>query len=1044
MTMRIGLERIAATGLVGAMAATGLLSAGGVASAEPGGIVISEIHYHPLTDVENDEFLELANTSSSPIDVSGWTFTAGIASTFPSGSVIPAGGYFVLSPDPARFLSLYGFAADASYAGTALSNGGETLTLTDGANVVDQLTYDDVDPWPTSPDGSGPSLELRGLLLDNSVAQNWGPSNADLGTPRAVNSIDGTGPLPKATDVVAAPQRPDPNQQVVVTARLPVGSVASLTYKVMFGADVSVPFLDDAGSPGGAGDGQYAGAIPGQSAGKLVRYRLEATKDGVAFTYPAAGDSINYEGVVVRDPSVDTQLPVFEWFMEDAVYDDILANHRYDNFYGAAVVAFDGQVIDNARMRVRGQSSRDNPKVNWKVDLPAGRLLDMRPLMNYPLDEFALQSDVIPKPILAWDTVGEAGARRLGLFTVRSQRNGDFFSVGEVMETMDGSWRDDQDVSDWAIYKGNWGALTTQPTAEDLAAQTNAGCPLCEPEEWLEKKERESEDYTDVWQLTQAVDAPYSPQQREWLFENIDIPGMVNYMALNTVMRHQDSNQKNWWISRDSDGTKRWNMWHWDLNRTWTTLTADKGEFLSPAKENRLLTALMADPDVSAMFYRRVRTLADEFLTPGEYEAKWDAEVGRYESDWLLDRAKWGGRTPSFARDRFVEVLEDRRTVIANNTGPGKPVPQSQAASPDIVINEIHYQPQTGVSGEFIELANPSSSVAVDISGWVLEGVDLTIPPGTVVLPRDYVVFVKDDVAFRQAYPADSRFVGAEFLGELDDSGETIRLMQGGRVVDQVTYASTAPWPTAAAGTGPSLELDAIGADNALATSWSAISTAGGTPSARNTTTTPSPETLFADTFTGTDGAQWGSAWAVSGQNGSATIASNEGRLATTNTSGAYARAHLAGALSVSDSELLFSYRMNSSNPGANVAVFLRGFGGWKGKLRPANGYGIQFTPNSRTVSIKKMVNGSVTNLISTRGVRELGTAKQWVRLQVVGNTIRYRVWSDGSAEPSTWTASVSDASVQGSGDAFVAIQRTSKASEAKSITLDDLTLKRP
>jgi hypothetical protein len=32
----------------------------------------------------------------------------------------------------------------------------------------------------------------------------------------------------------------------------------------------------------------------------------------------------------------------------------------------------------------------------------------------------------------------------------------------------------------------------------------------------------------------------------------------------------------------------------------------------------------------------------------------------------------------------------------------------------------------------------------------------------------------------------------------------------------------------------------------------------------------------------------------------------------------------------------------------------------------------------------------------------------------------------------------------QGSGDVFIAIQRTSKASEAKSITLDDLTLKRP
>ena len=33
----------------------GVLATGGVASAEPGGIVISEIHYHPLTDVDTDE-----------------------------------------------------------------------------------------------------------------------------------------------------------------------------------------------------------------------------------------------------------------------------------------------------------------------------------------------------------------------------------------------------------------------------------------------------------------------------------------------------------------------------------------------------------------------------------------------------------------------------------------------------------------------------------------------------------------------------------------------------------------------------------------------------------------------------------------------------------------------------------------------------------------------------------------------------------------------------------------------------------------------------
>lgn len=1039
--LKIRSGRTGAAVLAVAVVASGLVTLGGAASAEPGGVVISELHYHPLTDLDSDEFLELANTSSSPVDVSGWSFTQGIVATMPSGSVIPAGGYFVISPDASRFQALYGFAPDATYTGT-LSNGGELVQLVNGASTIDALTYDDVAPWPTSPDGFGPSLELRGLLLDNTVAENWGPSNANLGTPRAVNSINGTGPLPKVTEVSATPQKPNPNQAVDIKARLPLGAAATLKYKVMFGAEQTVPLLDNASSPGGAGDGQYLAVIPGQAAGDLVRYRVEAALGGVSFSYPAAGDTINYAGLVVKDPSVVTNLPVFEWFMENSVYNDILANHRYDNFYGEAVVAYDGQVIDNARMRVRGQSSRNNPKVNWKVDLPAGQFLDMRPLMNYPLDEFAMQSDVIPKPILAWDTVGEAGARRLGLFTVRTQRNGEFFSVGELMETEDGSWRDDQDVSDWAIYKGNWGALTTESSAAELAAQVHAGCLLCEPEEWLEKKERESEDYTDVWQLTQAVDAPYSPQQREWLFENVDIPGMVNYMALNTVMRHQDSNQKNWWISRDSADTKRWNMWHWDLNRTWTTLTADKGEFLSPAKENRLLTALMADPDISAMFYRRVRTLADEFLTPGKYEARWDAEVDRYVSDWNLDRAKWGGRTPDFARDRFVEVLQDRRTVIANNTGPGKPVPLSQAAAPNMVINEIQYQPAGGTSGEFIELSNPSSTTAVDISGWTIEGLELTIPPGTVVLPKGQVVFVKDDVVFRQSYSGKSKFVASEYPGELSDTGETLRLMQGARVVDAVSYSATAPWPAGAAGAGPSLELDDIGSDNSLPASWSATSTTGGTPSAANTSGTgPGPVGTYTDTFTGADGGPWASAWTTSSLNGGTTIQSNAGRLAASNVNGSYARAHLSGVTSAADSELLFSYRWNSANPGANFSVFLRGFGGWRGKLRPTNGYGIHVTPNSGTVSIKKMVNGSVSNLVSTRGVQSVGTGKKWIRLQVVGSTIRYRLWNDGAPEPSAWTASVTDSSVLASGDAFIAIQRTSKASEAKSVTLDDLTL---
>ncbi|MCB1026770.1 MAG: lamin tail domain-containing protein [Microthrixaceae bacterium] len=85
---------------------------------------------------------------------------------------------------------------------------------------------------------------------------------------------------------------------------------------------------------------------------------------------------------------------------------------------------------------------------------------------------------------------------------------------------------------------------------------------------------------------------------------------------------------------------------------------------------------------------------------------------------------------PQHARSKFLDGLADRRAVIANNTGPGKPVPGSQAASAAVVVNETQYAPNGG-GGEFIELTNPGTTT-VDISGWTIDAVGLTVQPGTV------------------------------------------------------------------------------------------------------------------------------------------------------------------------------------------------------------------------------------------------------------------------------------------------------------------------
>lgn len=118
----------------------------------------------------------------------------------------------------------------------------------------------------------------------------------------------------------------------------------------------------------------------------MIRYRVDATSGGTAYSEPATGDSVRYRGAVVVNSAVSSQLPGIEWFMEDSVYNDLLANHRQDDIQGAAVWSYNGQVIDSALMSIRGNSSRTDKKVNWKIELPKGYTFDLGGKLPYPLE----------------------------------------------------------------------------------------------------------------------------------------------------------------------------------------------------------------------------------------------------------------------------------------------------------------------------------------------------------------------------------------------------------------------------------------------------------------------------------------------------------------------------------------------------------------------------------------------------------------------------------------------------------------------------------
>jgi hypothetical protein len=160
-------------------------------------LIVSELMYDPpdFGGVESSafEFLELKNVGTSTLDLSGLNFTAGIDFTFPGGTLLPPGAFFLLARDTAGMALKYpGVVVNGIYTGR-LDNAGETLTLTDANGVtVFSFAYGNAAPWPDTPHGQGYSLVpvSQTVAIDMSNPMNWRASFSPGGTPGTMELVN--------------------------------------------------------------------------------------------------------------------------------------------------------------------------------------------------------------------------------------------------------------------------------------------------------------------------------------------------------------------------------------------------------------------------------------------------------------------------------------------------------------------------------------------------------------------------------------------------------------------------------------------------------------------------------------------------------------------------------------------------------------------------------------------------------------------------------------------------------------------------------------
>ncbi|HNY78378.1 MAG: lamin tail domain-containing protein [Sedimentisphaerales bacterium] len=613
---------------------------------------------------------------------------------------------------------------------------------------------------------------------------------------------------PTIRDVTENPPPPDPDEDLVITARVvqtlaPVVGVM-LTWQVDL--DVlarmethgTVPMVDDGtGGDATAGDGVYTAIIPASAyeEGSLIRWRIDAvdsqgrTSRDPLFLRP--DDSPEYYGTVAQDPTLSTSLPVLYWFSEQPARTRTRSG-------GRASVFFDGEFYDNVFVRERGAYTTNGSQ---KFVFNRGHKFRFSPehprVHEFNLNSNGSDSSYLRQP-LAFETMRKAGSPASLSFLMLSVCNGNVDRVGIFIEQVDEEFLERNNLDPaGALYK-----FVQRSSSAPVFNDISSG---------IEKKSRENEGREDVAAIVAGLNASSEQRRRAFVFDRFNLPQMMCYLAARCLLQDTDDIRKNFYFYCDSDGSGEWSIFPWDKDWTfgvvgdggvYTThpfLGADSHPKAGGSQWSVYLSVMYHLPETQEMFLRRLRTVMDEQLQPPGTPA--DRLVFENRINEMVNQARgYLAGSASSLRNYFpprrMQLYVDHS--IHNTTNPpaggvaGIPDPQPEDVS--ILFGDYDCNPVSGNQDEeYIELVNPNA-YAVDISGWKLTGgIEHEFAPGTVIISGGSLYVSPDVRAFRQreTYPTGGQglFVQGNYRGHLSSRGETIDLQdRSERLVATLMY----------------------------------------------------------------------------------------------------------------------------------------------------------------------------------------------------------------------------------------------------------------
>ena len=141
-------------------------------------LCVSELNYNSDSAYNAGDWIELHNYGNTSLNISGWKLSDQSDKhtfTFPTGTVLAANGYLVITEDSIKFKSQFPTVNNRIGAlGFNFSNGGDQIRLFNHLNTLYlSFYYQGLAPWPIQADGGGYTCELISNTADPNNGNNW-------------------------------------------------------------------------------------------------------------------------------------------------------------------------------------------------------------------------------------------------------------------------------------------------------------------------------------------------------------------------------------------------------------------------------------------------------------------------------------------------------------------------------------------------------------------------------------------------------------------------------------------------------------------------------------------------------------------------------------------------------------------------------------------------------------------------------------------------------------------------------------------------------